>query len=163
MFNVLTVYGNKQIKNVFICEGGGGGGGRFDDDDDEERSSQKSAPSPGVSEFKGIISPVKYSVADPDPGSGAFLTPGSGMGRKSASGIRDEQPGSYFLELRNHFLFYFFGGVKILKFFDADPGSGIETVRIWDGKSRIRDKHPDSATLVKYVFLKPIPLNQYFL
>ncbi len=40
-------------------------------------------------------------------GSGAFLTPGSGMGRKSAasgSGIRDEQPGSYFLELRNHFL-----------------------------------------------------------
>jgi hypothetical protein len=29
-----------------------GGGGRFDDEDDEERSSQKSAPSPGVSEFK---------------------------------------------------------------------------------------------------------------
>jgi hypothetical protein len=42
------------------------------------------------------------------------------MGRKSASGsgIRDEQPGSYFLERRNHFW------VKILKFFDADPGSG---------------------------------------
>ncbi len=68
------------------------------------------------------------SVAD--PGSGAFLTPGSGMGRKSASGsgIRDEQPRSYFLELRNHFF-----GVKILKFFDADPGSGMETV------VRIRD------------------------
>jgi hypothetical protein len=33
------------------------------------------------------------------------------MGRKSASGsgIRDEQPGSYFLELRNHF-FGFLGG-----------------------------------------------------
>jgi hypothetical protein len=31
----------------------------------------------------------------PDPGSGAFLTSGSGMGRKSASGsgIRDEQTG----------------------------------------------------------------------
>jgi hypothetical protein len=31
--------------------------------------------------------------------------PGYGMGRKSASGsgIRDEQPGSYFLELQNHF------------------------------------------------------------
>jgi hypothetical protein len=55
------------------------------------------------------------------------------MGRKSASGsgIRDEQPGSYFLELRNHFLFVFFW-VKILKFFDADPGSGMETVRIRD-------------------------------
>jgi hypothetical protein len=62
-----------------------------------------------------------------DPGLGAFLTPGSGIrdGRKSASGsgIRDEQPGSYFLELRNHFFAFF--GVKILKFFDEDRGSGI--------------------------------------
>jgi hypothetical protein len=68
------------------------------------------------------------------------------MGRKSASGsgIRDEQPGTYFLELRNHFL-----GVKILKFFDADPGwkkvgSGIRDGKKSDpgsemGKSRIRD------------------------
>jgi hypothetical protein len=43
------------------------------------------------------------------------------MGRKSASGtesgIREEQPGSYFLELRNHSFW-----VKILNFFDADPG-----------------------------------------
>jgi hypothetical protein len=42
-----------------------------------------------------------------DPGTGAFLTPGSGRGKKSGFGseirIRDEQPGSYFLELRNHF------------------------------------------------------------
>jgi hypothetical protein len=59
-------------------------------------------------------------------------------GRKSASGsgsgIRDEQPGSYFFELRNHFFAFF--GVKILKFFDEDPGSrsGMETVRIRDGK-----------------------------
>ena len=53
------------------------------------------------------------------------------MGRKSASvsGIRDEQPGSYFIELRHQF----FGilEVKTLKFFDEDPGSGIENVRIW--------------------------------
>jgi hypothetical protein len=65
---------------------------------------------------------------------GVFLTPGSGIrdGRKSASGsgIRDEQPGSYFLELRNHFFAIF--GVKILIFFDEDPGSGMETVRIRD-------------------------------
>jgi hypothetical protein len=49
--------------------------------------------------------------ADPDPGSGAFLTPGSGMGKISGSesGIRDEQPWSHFLELRNNFW------VKILK------------------------------------------------
>ncbi len=30
---------------------------------------------------------------------------------------------------------------KILKFFDADPGSGMEKIRIWD-------KHPGSATLI---------------
>jgi hypothetical protein len=46
------------------------------------------------------------------------------------SGIQDEQPGSYFLELRNHFFAIFW--VKILKFFDEDPGSGMETVRIRD-------------------------------
>jgi hypothetical protein len=56
------------------------------------------------------------------------------MGRKAASrsGIREEQPGSYFLELRNHFFCFF--GVKILKFFYADPGSEMETVRIRDEK-----------------------------
>jgi hypothetical protein len=40
-------------------------------------------------------------VTDPDPGSGAFLTPGPGMGKKARSGsvmkkirIRDKHPGS---------------------------------------------------------------------
>ncbi len=63
------------------------------------------------------------SVADPDPGLGAFLTPGSGMGESQhpdpGSVIRNEQAGSYFLKLRNHF--FAFLGVKILKFFDEDP------------------------------------------
>jgi hypothetical protein len=36
-------------------------------------------------------------------GSGAFLTPGSGMGKNSGSVIRDEHPGSYFRKLRNNF------------------------------------------------------------
>jgi len=90
-----------------------------------------------------------------DPGLGAFMTPGSGIrdGKKSASGsgIRDEQPGSYFLVLRNHF--FAFSKVKILKFFDEDPGSGMETVRIRDPRwkkvgSGILDKHPGSATLL---------------
>ncbi len=51
----------------------------------------------------------------------------------------DEQPKSYFPELRNNF------GVKILKFFDADldPGSGI----CFEPKSGIRDPHSGSATL----------------
>jgi hypothetical protein len=40
-----------------------------------------------------------------DPGSGAFLTPGSGIEdvQKVSIRIRDEQPGSYILELKNHF------------------------------------------------------------
>jgi hypothetical protein len=67
---------------------------------------------------------LKCSVADPDPGSGIgclfdpwIRDPGW---EKVSIRIRDEQPGSYFLELRNHF--YAFLGVKILKFFDEDPG-----------------------------------------
>jgi hypothetical protein len=66
-----------------------------------------------------------------------FFDPWIRDGRKSASGsgIRDEQPGSYFLELRNHFFAFF--GVKKLKFFDEDPGwrqfgSGMERSRIRD-------------------------------
>ncbi len=48
---------------------------------------------------------LKYSVADLDPGYGAFLNPGPGIrdGQKSGSGS-DEHPRSYFRELRNHFL-----------------------------------------------------------
>jgi hypothetical protein len=53
------------------------------------------------------------------------------MGRKSASGsgIRDEQTGSYFLELRNHFF-----GLKYLNSLVRirDLGSGMETVLIRD-------------------------------
>ncbi len=63
-------------------------------------------------------------------------------------------PGSYFLELRNHFFAFF--GVKILKFFDEDPGSGIRDGDSSDPgsemeKSRILDKHPGSATLNLYL------------
>jgi hypothetical protein len=103
----------------------------------------------------------KISVADPDPGSGIgclfdpwIRDPGW---EKVSIRIRDEQPGSYFLELRNHFFSFF--GVKILKFFDEDPGSGMETVRIRDPgwkkvESRIRDKHPGSATLQKILIFR---------
>jgi hypothetical protein len=111
-------------------------------------------PDAGSRGQKGTGSGSATSVADPDPGSGigCVFDPGIRDGRQSASGsgIRDEQPGSYFLELRNHFFAIF--GVKILKFFDEDPGSGMETVRIRDPGwkkvgSGIRDKHPGSAKL----------------
>jgi hypothetical protein len=52
------------------------------------------------------------SVADPDPWSGAFVTPGSGSGMNSPDHISES--------LETIF------GVKILKFFDADPRSGIK-------------------------------------
>jgi hypothetical protein len=73
------------------------------------------------------------SVADPDPSSGAFLIPGSGIGKKSGSGMNNRDHLSEGLETS----FW----VKILKFFDADPRSGME-------KIRIRDKHPGAATLL---------------
>jgi hypothetical protein len=71
------------------------------------------------------------SVADPDLGSGAFLTPGSGMGKKSGSGSG--------MNLLNHIsesletIFW----VNVLKFFHAvpDPGSG----NLFDPESGIRD------------------------
>jgi hypothetical protein len=58
------------------------------------------------------------------------------MGRKSASGsgIRDEQPGSYFLELRNHF--FGFLGLKYLNSLMRirDPGWRKFGSGIRDGK-----------------------------
>ncbi len=57
------------------------------------------------------------SVADPDAGSGAFLTPvlGSGMGKKSRSGSAMFIPDHIIESLETIFW------VKILKFFDANP------------------------------------------
>jgi hypothetical protein len=52
------------------------------------------------------------SVVDPDPGSGAFLTPGSGMGRKSASesGMNNQDHIFYSVET----IFLVFWGLKYL-------------------------------------------------
>jgi hypothetical protein len=48
------------------------------------------------------------NAAGPDPGTNAFFTPGSGMGKKprfgSGNRIRVKHPGSYFEELKNNFL-----------------------------------------------------------
>jgi hypothetical protein len=51
-----------------------------------------------------------------DPGSGAFLTPGSGMAKKSKYGSGMDNPDDISESLETIFW------VKILKFFDADPG-----------------------------------------
>jgi hypothetical protein len=65
------------------------------------------------------------SVADPDPGSSAFQTPGFGI-RDGKIRIWDKHLGSYFRKLVKIFL-----GLKILKFFAAnpDPGSGAFLIR----------------------------------
>jgi hypothetical protein len=70
-----------------------------------------------------------YSVVDPDPGSGAFLT--------SRSGIRAGQPGSFFRELSNNFfgLKYIHSLMRIRDAKTSDPEwkkfeSGMEKIRI---------------------------------
>jgi hypothetical protein len=70
------------------------------------------------------------SVADPDPGSGAFFTPGP----RDSGWIKYQDPDLGFRELRNNFLGlkYLKSGSGIRKLFDIEPG-------IWDGKIRIRD------------------------
>jgi hypothetical protein len=71
------------------------------------------------------------------------------------SGIRDEQPGSYFLELRNHFFAFF--GVKILKFFDEDPGSEIQDGDSSDPGSEINI--PDPPHWAAEIFLSMFGSN----
>jgi hypothetical protein len=68
-------------------------------------------------------------------GSGAFLTPGSGirdpesgMGKKSGSGSGMKNPDHISESLKTIYW------VKTLEFFDVDPGSGMEIIRIRDGK-----------------------------
>jgi hypothetical protein len=107
------------------------------------------------------IETALFSVADPGSGIGCLFDPWIRHGRKSesGSGIRDEQPGSYFLELRNQFFCFF--GVKIHQFFE-DPGSGMETVWIRDPGwkkvgSGIRYKHPGSATLALLTLFGRVP------
>jgi len=53
-----------------------------------------------------LTSLLNINVADPDPGSGVFLTPGFGSREGNQDPDRDEQPRSYFRELRS----LFFGG-----------------------------------------------------
>jgi hypothetical protein len=88
-----------------------------------------------VSTSPGASPLVPVSVADPDPGSGAFLPPGSGIrdGAMVGSGIRDKQ--TKFVNS----LYTKIGRIRDpVLFYPSDPGSGI--------------KHPGSATLV------PVPV-----
>ncbi len=69
---------------------------------------------------------MKSSVADPDPGSAAFS--GIRDGKKSGSGSGMNNPDNISKSLETIFW------VKILKFFDADPGWEKIGSRFRDGK-----------------------------
>jgi hypothetical protein len=73
------------------------------------------------------------------------LNPGSGI----RDGEKNLDPG-FRMNIADHFSesLETVLGLKILKVFDADPGSGSCWPWIRDGKIRIRDKHPRSSTLV---------------
>jgi hypothetical protein len=71
------------------------------------------------------FNPCSNSLADPDPGLGAFLTPGSGIldGRKSASGSGMNNPDHIFQSLETIFFLLFL----MLKYLNSltrirDPG-----------------------------------------
>ncbi len=93
----------------------------------------------------------------PDPGSSASLTPGirclfdpwirdPGRGKKSGSRSGMNNLDHISECFRNNLFFL----VKILKFFDADPGSGM-------GKIQIRNKQSGSATLLLWKFMNCCP------
>jgi hypothetical protein len=90
---------------------------------------------------------IRSSVADPNPGSGAFLTPGSGMGRES----QHSDPGSGMNNPDHNFssLESIFWGLKYLNSLMRILGPGWRQFGSGMEKSRIRDKHPGSATLIR--------------
>jgi hypothetical protein len=70
------------------------------------------------------------------------LTPGSGDGKKSRARIWDEHPSFIF----ENFLSVF--ELKILKFFDADPGSGIlPNLGLGSGMAKIGSRILDPGCL----------------
>ncbi len=118
-----------------------------------------------------MSSSVANSVADPDPGFGALLTPGSGI--LDTQKVKIRSPGMNILDHISESLETIFW-VKILQFFDADadpgsgnlfdPRSGMEKFRIRDKGwkkfgSGIRDKHPGSAKLVAKIGVRSAVLG----
>jgi hypothetical protein len=100
------------------------------------------------------------SVADPDPGSGAFLPldPGSGSdirdGEKSGSVSGMNIPNNFSESLQTVL------GLKILKFFDANPESFWPWIR--DGKIRtgINIPDPQYCSAVKYLSILLLKMSQ---
>jgi hypothetical protein len=83
------------------------------------------------------------------------LHPGSGMVKKIRNRIRDEQPGSYFRELRNNF----FG----LKYLILLCGSGMEKSRIRDPVLARRQDVLPTPEQRGFIIIVPSALQEIFL
>ncbi len=80
-------------------------------------------------------STIRTRVADPDPGSGAFLTPGSGIGKKSGSGSGINNPDYiseslitifwFKIQYLNSLMWIRDGKIRNRDGKRSDPGSGI--------------------------------------
>ncbi len=106
---------------------------------------RSSPPVPGRVRSVGIGITLSHSVAEPDPGSGAFLTSGSGI--RDPWWVKNQDPGWTTRIIFPRASKQFF----VLKYLISltwirDPG--------WK-KIRIRDKHPESAALLsqRHIFL----------
>jgi hypothetical protein len=77
---------------------------------------------------------------------------GSGMGKKSGSGSGMNHPDHIYETLETIFW------VQILKFFDADPGSGVEIIRsgIRDGKNSypVSGETSQSRKLILFIVIR---------
>ncbi len=85
--------------------------------------------------------------------SGDFLNPGSGMDKKLGFGSGMNNP-DHISESLKKIIFW----VKIHKFFDADPRSGIYKIRIRDPgwkkfRSRIQDKRPQHWQIQRFILV----------
>ncbi len=91
------------------------------------------------------------TTSSADPGSGAFLTPGSGTGKKSGSGMNNPDNSE---SLKNTF-----SGLKYLNSLMWIRDMGMEKIRIRDpGWKKVGSgigvpgKHPGYATQIKTLF-----------
>jgi hypothetical protein len=90
---------------------------------------------------------LRFCVADPDPGSAAFLAPGSGMGKKSRFGVRE----NILDYISESFVTIFWVKNTSIPSQLSDPNPGWKNPDTGSGMEKstsdIRDKHSGSATL----------------
>jgi hypothetical protein len=97
---------------------GGGGGSELSSNITPMAEQSISIPSKCYGKGSGIRDPVPFLPLDPGSGMGKNQDPDPGSGMNNPDHISESMETIFW--------------VKILKFFDADPGSGVEKIRIQD-------------------------------